>query len=481
MPVKKRGGSRLPAVPEASVATQPKTFREELIAAGKARAVENSTALDHAAILAACKSTISKMDNAVDRMSDAADEAQIELMISMGATAEQVNTTRERLAAKQANKRAARDGLPPPASANPALADTAANTAPAATTASSVKRKTGWKAPQDAQTRSKALQDGAPAAPEALERCWDCFPDLPPATGFDWLGRGSSGERDRNGQPMKRFLQPGPHRNFPTRQRSKIYLVPLGNVSNAPPAKVFAELLRRWFMLEVCIMKPPSRTALDALERDERGCGYGAQIECPSAHTLLHSIRPRDAFIVLGYTMEDICNSAKGFGFLFGEADLDKGVGLFSFARYAEGVPSQSPRFLRRCGMVLCHEATHCFGVKHCVYASCIMNGSNHLEESENRPFSACPIDVRKIQLTLDQAKLGGKDQPPMDLVARERGLCEFFTLHGLHEDAEFSRNVISSLTGLPEPPAPATGGISGSAVPSVDAEPGQSSGNWDV
>ena len=73
---------------------------------------------------------------------------------------------------------------------------------------------------------------------------------------------------------------------------------------------------------------------------------------------VMHAHKPRDAFIVIGYTMEDICNSRSGFGFLFGEANLDLSVGLFSFARYADDVPRASPRFLRRCGMVLCHEAT---------------------------------------------------------------------------------------------------------------------------
>jgi len=102
--------------------------------------------------------------------------------------------------------------------------------------------------------------------------------------------------------------------------------------------------------------------------------------------------------------------------------------------------------------MVLCHEATHCFGVRHCVYASCIMNGSNHLDESESRPFAACPVDLRKIELTINQAKLGGKDAPPFDLVARERGLVAFFDANGLHEDAKFSRRVLGSLTGQPEP-----------------------------
>lgn len=423
------------------------TLREELIAAGKKSGAKAASA-DPEAVLA-IKDTIGRMDSAVDRVSDAADQAQVELMISMGAASEQVDELVARQAAKQAAKKAARDGLPPPASSVAA----ATTTAPKAT-----KARTGWKAPQDAQTRAKALQDGAPPAPEGMLRCWECFPDLPPASSFDWLGRNSPGEKDRPGQPMKRFLQPGPHRNFPTRTRSKIYIVPLGDASMAPPAKIFAELLRRWFLLEVQMMKAPTGKALDALERDERGCGYGPQIECPSAHNLLHAIRPRDAFIVLGYTMEDICNTAKGFGFLFGEADLDKGVGLFSFARYAEGVSPSSPRFLRRCGMVLCHEATHCFGVRHCVYASCIMNGSNHLEESESRPFSACPVDLRKIQLTIEQSKLAGRETPPFDLVARERGLVEFFSAHGMHEDAAFSRRIVSSLTGQPEPePQPAT------------------------
>ena len=224
-----------------------------------------------------------------------------------------------------------------------------------------------------------------------------------------------------------------------------------GDGNGAPPAKVFADLLTRWFLLEVSVLKAATKD-VERLDRDARGCGYGPQIECPSAHELLYSIRPRDAFIVLGYTMEDICNTAKGFGFLFGEADLDKGVGLFSFARYSDGVDRHSPRFLRRCGMVLCHEATHCFGVRHCVYASCIMNGSNHLEESESRPFACCPVDVRKIQLTLDQAKVHGRDTPPIDLVARERGLIEFFDEHGLTDDARFARNVLSSLTGQPVP-----------------------------
>ena len=136
------------------------------------------------------------------------------------------------------------------------------------------------------------------------------------------------------------------------------------------------------------------------------------------------------------------------------QANLDMGVGLFSFARYTDDVAPSSPRFLRRCGMVLCHEALHLFGIKHCVYAKCVMNGSNHLEEADARPFAVCPVDLRKLQLTLDQARLDGKDTKPVDLAARERGLCAWFERYGLAEDARFSRGILGALTGVREPEA---------------------------
>ena len=139
--------------------------------------------------------------------------------------------------------------------------------------------------------------------------------------------------------------------------------------------------------------------------------------------------------------MEDICDTQNGFQFLFGQAQLDKGVGIFSFARYADDSPSPA-RFLKRCGMVLVHEAFHLFGVKHCVFALCIMNGSNHLDESERRPFAMCPVDLRKLASTLDDSKIYSQ---PVDLEQRERSLLDFFEKHGLDDDARFTRGNYST------------------------------------
>lgn len=233
--------------------------------------------------------------------------------------------------------------------------------------------------------------------------------------------------------------------------------MPLGNVETAPPIKVLCDVLQRFLTLEVVPLKPPSGKEVRGLPRNAEGCGYGAQIETTPAFDLCYARKPKDAFALVSFTMEDICNSEKGFQFLFGEAQLDKSVGIFSFARYMDDAPS-SARFLRRCAMVLCHETFHLFGVRHCVYAKCLMNGSNHLEESESRPFALCPCCTRKMSSTLDQANLRPeqlKGPSPFRALARDAAMLEFFEQHRLEEDAAFMRRCITSAGGQPPPSQP--------------------------
>eukprot|EP00618_Florenciella_parvula_P037384 CAMPEP_0119487530 /NCGR_PEP_ID=MMETSP1344-20130328/13590_1 /TAXON_ID=236787 /ORGANISM="Florenciella parvula, Strain CCMP2471" /LENGTH=144 /DNA_ID=CAMNT_0007522399 /DNA_START=80 /DNA_END=511 /DNA_ORIENTATION=+ len=90
-----------------------------------------------------------------------------------------------------------------------------------------------------------------------------------------------------------------------------------------------------------------------------------------------------------------------------GEADQDKGTGIFSFARYRDGAgATDDSLFTRRCCSVLNHECGHLLGIKHCVYARCLMNGSSSLREAESRPLALCPIDLAKYCDTLTRAAL---------------------------------------------------------------------------
>ena len=153
-------------------------------------------------------------------------------------------------------------------------------------------------------------------------------------------------------------------------------------------------------------------------------------------------------------------------------------VGIFSFARYRDDSPSEAV-FLRRCCMVLVHEVTHLFGVKHCIYASCLMNGSNSIEEEERRPFMVCPVDCAKLQDSMH-----GISPTGLDLVDRERqvlgnstsnlpsrvmrvfvltdcrGGAGFLDRYGMDEDAELSRERLTVM------------GVEATAQPQPEPEP---------
>ncbi|XP_017273750.1 archaemetzincin-2 isoform X2 [Kryptolebias marmoratus] len=105
------------------------------------------------------------------------------------------------------------------------------------------------------------------------------------------------------------------------------------------------------------------------------------------------------------------------------------GMGVFSFARYDDNFytrsyagrlkkqiqpkpgaysvfdgyytpPITSSLLLRSC-KTMTHEIGHMFGMKHCQWMNCIMQGSNHLEESDRRPLDFCPICLHKLHVSV--------------------------------------------------------------------------------
>lgn len=117
----------------------------------------------------------------------------------------------------------------------------------------------------------------------------------------------------------------------------------------------------------------------------------------------LESRLPADAFALCGFTHEDLYPE-ESWNFVFGQASLRERVGVFSVARYDPtffGEPRRAGHeraMRRRCMNVLVHETGHMFGIAHCVYFACVMNGSNHLDETDRRPLHACPVCLRKLE-----------------------------------------------------------------------------------
>jgi len=96
------------------------------------------------------------------------------------------------------------------------------------------------------------------------------------------------------------------------------------------------------------------------------------------------------------------------WNFVFGQASLSKCVGVFSFIRYHPGFyygdtssklsDDEKKLLMMRSGHVMLHEITHLFGIKHCCYFRCLMNGANHLMEVDSQPLHECPMDLHKLE-----------------------------------------------------------------------------------
>jgi archaemetzincin len=98
------------------------------------------------------------------------------------------------------------------------------------------------------------------------------------------------------------------------------------------------------------------------------------------------------------------------WNFVYGEAYINEGLGVYSFARldplfHANSkISSSTPvndadriLILRRSLKVVLHEIGHLFGLHHCIYYSCLMNGTNHEKEMDRQPLYACPVCLHKL------------------------------------------------------------------------------------
>ena len=120
------------------------------------------------------------------------------------------------------------------------------------------------------------------------------------------------------------------------------------------------------------------------------------------------------------------------WNFVFGEASLSERVGVFSFARYDPDfyeiqTSDRGALMLRRTCKVLVHETSHMFGIQHCIFFKCLMNGSNHLDESDRRPLHLCPVDLRKLHHSIG-----------FDITKRYADLLTFAHRAGFNDEAEW-------------------------------------------
>jgi archaemetzincin len=226
------------------------------------------------------------------------------------------------------------------------------------------------------------------------------FEPIPAPQPNDWLA-----VHEEPRQTFQEFTASQPNR--PSQDRHVIYLQPLGSFSpeRSPSLDKLREFAAAFFAMEVKVLPP---LAIETAKFTTRRNPYtgNAQILTSDVLNFLKGRVPPDAFCILAVTMEDLYPEPS-WNFVFGQASLRERVGIYSFARYDPAFYGDPRRtgyetLLLRCSCkVLAHEAGHMFGLAHCTYFNCLMNGSNHLAESDRRPLHLCPVCLRKLQWSI--------------------------------------------------------------------------------
>jgi archaemetzincin len=276
------------------------------------------------------------------------------------------------------------------------------------------------------QLAAIGLTAGLPTPLQRALEPRDDFQSLPEPGPSDWLRNHAE-----VGQTFDEFARSLPNR--PDAHRSKLYIQPLGgfNESDAPSLDQLRQFTVAFFMMLVVVL-PPRDLDVDHIRSRRNPWTGQRQLLTGDILNALQARLPRDAFALLGITMTDLYPEPS-WNFVFGQASLRDRVGLYSFARYDPSFDGQPPTadsrklMLRRSLKVLAHETCHMFSIEHCVWYRCLMNGSNHLAESDARPLHLCPVDLRKLQWSVG-----------FNVVDRYRRLLDFQRQAGFEDESRW-------------------------------------------
>jgi archaemetzincin len=275
--------------------------------------------------------------------------------------------------------------------------------------------------------------------PIALQRALNPgsdFVPIPFPKRGDWLA-----EHPEAGQTFGDFVVD--RRNKPDTLRNTIYLQPLGQfqAGRSPSLQMLKEYTIAYFAMEIEILNPLAISDIKPKTRINPFSGNRQILTRDILNSLKQRI-PADAFCILAITMEDLYPHPS-WNFVFGQASLLERIGIFSFARYDPAFYGEEPdksyqeSLLRRSTKVLVHETAHMFSLEHCIFFRCVMNGSNHLQESDARPHSLCPVCLRKLQVSIG-----------FDVVDRYRKLLLFYQKAGFYYEAEWVSNRLKRILG---------------------------------
>ncbi len=212
----------------------------------------------------------------------------------------------------------------------------------------------------------------------------------------DWLD-----SQKESGETFEEYIASNP--TLPTAARRTIYIQPIGNFT-AEQKRVIgltSEYMQVFYNLPV---KLNAETPLGNVPEDKQRSidrdGRNRQIRTNHfVEDVLPQMLPDDAAALIAFTNFDLY-PGETWHFVFGQASLEKRVGVWSLYRLNDLAFEQdnaADRLLTRTLKIATHEVGHMLSMKHCTRYECLMSGTNHLAETDRRPLDNCPECMAKV------------------------------------------------------------------------------------
>lgn len=185
----------------------------------------------------------------------------------------------------------------------------------------------------------------------------------------------------------------------PDDDQNVIYLQPIGQFNNLQLKAIsqVREYVEIFFQRKTVVLDaiPDS-----GIPEDSKRWNFGhEQLKTgPILHQILGPNIPGDAMAIMAISEKDLY-PGDDWNYVFGQASYEKHVAVTSIFRLQDEVLSETnfANCTRRLCNVSVHEIGHMLTIHHCLFAKCVMNGSNNLAETDASPSRLCSDCQRKL------------------------------------------------------------------------------------
>jgi archaemetzincin len=213
----------------------------------------------------------------------------------------------------------------------------------------------------------------------------------------DWLE-----SHPEDGETFEDYIGSDP--TLPTGKRKTIYIQPVGSFTKKQlkVISLTADYMKAFFNLPVVMQDAkPLGIVSDDLVRVQ----YPNNKQIRTSYfidNLLPPMLPDDGAALICLTSNDLY-PGDTWNFVFGQASLEKRVGVWSLWRLEQdgSKAASEDLLLARTLKIAMHETAHMFSMRHCTKYECLMSGTNSLEETDRRPMDVCPECVAKFSWAL--------------------------------------------------------------------------------